>query len=36
MTPLKGEVIAIVGCGLLFVAAAAALASGSRTERATS
>ena len=36
MTPPKGEVIDIAGCGLLFAAAAAALASGSRTERATS
>ena len=33
MTPPKGEVINIAGCGLL---SAAALASGSRTERATS
>jgi hypothetical protein len=35
MTLPTGEVIDIDACGLLFVAAAA-LASGSRTERATS
>ena len=36
MTLRAGEIIDIVACGLLFVAATAALVSGPRTERATS